>query len=78
MKLSYDEAVSYIEENGVSCDPCTSIEGEYVCDLLDDNYDGYDEWDEPYYTKSTLKDIIKDAKQYRKEMEEEEEEDEDD
>lgn len=72
MKLSYDEAVSYIEDHGVSCAPCTSLEGEYVCDLLDGRYDGYDEWHEPYYTKSTLKDIIEDAKQYKKEMQEEE------
>ena len=71
-KYSYDEAVSYIEEQGVNCDPCSGngVEGEYVCDMLDDNIDGRDRYDEPYYYKSTLDGIVEDAIKYREEMEE--------
>lgn len=75
MKLSYDDAIYYLEEEcGISCDPCLEGEGEYVCDLLDERYDGEDEYGDPYYTKTTLKAIVRDAKEYKKELEEEKEE----
>ena len=35
MKVYYDEAVDFLEENGISCDPGTS-EGDCACNLLDD------------------------------------------
>jgi len=78
MRLNYDEAVSFLEENGVGCDPCVDLEGEYACDLLDDMPDGYDEFDEPYYTKSTLKDIIKRVKEYKEDMEDVDDDEDDD
>ena len=76
MKLFYDDAVDYIESKGIGCDPCVDDEGELVCDLLDSDYDGYDdEMDEYYYTKKTLNNIIKEAKEYLKELKEDEAED---
>ena len=67
--FSYDEAVAYIEDAGISCDPC-DLEGDYVCNMLDMECDGYDEWDEPCYTEETLKTIIDNAKQYIEDMKE--------
>ena len=64
MRLSYDEAVRFLEKNDIGCDPCVDLEGEYTRDLLDRMPDGYDEFDEPYYTKSTLKNIIERVKEY--------------
>lgn len=78
MKLFYDDAVDYIESKGISCDPCSSYEGEYVCDMLDEDYDGYDDdMEEYYYTKKTLNNIIRVAKDYLKELEDEEDDEED-
>lgn len=70
-KYYYNEAVAYLKENGIGCDPCSDLEGEYVCDLLDDEYDGSDSAvDEVYYYEETLKNIIKDAKEYVKQLKE--------
>ena len=63
----YDDAVAWLEDNGVSCDPGNSV-GEYVCDLLDDIGDD----NEGYYTKSDLERILENALTYKEEMEEEE------
>ena len=72
----YDSAVSYLENNGIGCDPCSDLEGEYVCDLLDDMYDAQNSFEEPLYEESTLDYIIKRAKEYLEEIKEEEEEEE--
>lgn len=74
-KYSYDDAVEYLEEHGIGCDPCADYTGEYVCDLLDERYDGDDD-DGTYYFKSTLDGIIEDVKVYLEERQEEDEEDE--
>lgn len=68
MKLSYDDAVEFLEENGLSCDPGT-IEGDCVCNLLDD-YGMEDKYGETYYTKKTLKLIMKEAKENLAELDE--------
>lgn len=69
-KYLYDDAVRYIKANGVGCDPCSDIEGEYVCDLLDDESDGYDDtYEEPYYYKETLDSIVERGKKYKQEQE---------
>ena len=48
--LNYNDAVKYLTSLGISCDPCQSDEGEWVCELLDELYeDGYD--DEEKYAK---------------------------
>ena len=60
----YEEAVEYIEDQGVSCDPGNDV-GEYVCDLLDEEED-----DDDLYLKSTLDSIIERAKEYKAESEE--------
>ncbi len=75
-KYDYDEAVAYLEENGIGCDPCQDIEGEYVCDLLDDEVDIYVDDYETYYYQETLDSIAQRAKDYKKEMIEDEEEEE--
>lgn len=62
-RFDYDDAISYIEDSGVSCDPTDPV-GEYVCDLLDDLCK-YDSYDEPYYSQGTLNRIIKMAKKYK-------------
>lgn len=62
-RFDYDDAISYIEDSGVSCDPSDPV-GEYVCDLLDDLCK-YDKYDEPYYAQGTLNRIIKMAKKYK-------------
>lgn len=72
--FDYDEAIDYLKGKDISCDPCVEGEGEYVCDLLDDYADRYDEEDEPHYKKSTLDRIIKEAKEWLKEEEDEEKE----
>lgn len=64
---NYYEAGKYLEDNGIGCDPCQHIEGEYVCDLLDDMYDKADDYD-TYYKKSTLDTIVKLGKKYREEQ----------
>lgn len=61
-KFDYYDAVDYLEDNGVSCDPCLSSYGELACDLLDSDCDGYDKNDEPYYSKKTLDSIIREVK----------------
>lgn len=66
----YDDAVDYIESQGISCDPNTVV-GEYVCDLLDDEAK-YDKDDEPIYSKKILNAIIKRAKEYKIDDEENE------
>lgn len=71
---SYDDAIAYIESKGISCDPAGSAEGEYVCDLLDNEYDGWNNRsDDAYYYKQTLDDIIERTKDYLKELKEEDE-----
>lgn len=60
----YEEAVEYIEDQGVSCDPGNDV-GEYVCDLLGEEEDGDD-----LYLESTLDSIIERAKEYKEELEE--------
>lgn len=70
-KYFYDEAVKYLEQNGIGCDPCEDLEGEYVCDLLDDEYDGCDNaTDEVYYYEKTLQYIIKRTQNYINELKE--------
>lgn len=63
----YEQAVDYLKNHGVGCDPAADPEGEYVCDLLDDMVDGYDEYDEPFYYKGTLQTIIGLSKDYLEE-----------
>ena len=70
IQYDYDDAVDYIESNGISCDPCSYDYADYVCDKLDADADGYDDYDEPYYYQSTLDSIIEDTKEYIKDMEE--------
>jgi len=70
-KFTYDEAVNYLESKGISCDPTAAGCGEFVCDLLDEYVDGYDDYDEEIYYKSTLDDIIDRAKDYLENLEEE-------
>lgn len=78
----YDDAVEYIEEHGISCDPGDYI-GEYVCDLLDDEADieGYDDGfglgGDSKYTQETLDSIIRRAREKQAEYEEDRKEDED-
>ena len=72
--MCYDDAIEYLESKGVGCDPCQDVEGEYVCDLLDDEYDKCDGWDETWYYKRTLDNIAKMAKEYKEEVSEDAEE----
>ena len=60
----YEEAVNYLIDKGIDCDPCQDIEGEYVCDLLDEMIDGWDEYDEAFYYEGTLDSIVELAKEY--------------
>lgn len=76
-KYDYDDAVTYIENHDVGCDPCSDTEGDLVCDLLDDMYDGGDpDMYNTWYLASTLNYIIREGRQYREEMESEEDEEE--
>lgn len=59
---SYDEAVEYLEDNGIDMDPCCSEEGEYACELLDE-LDRYDE--------ESLTGLIRDVLKWRDEQAEE-------
>lgn len=81
-RYDYDEAVEYLEDHGVSCDPCSSSYGEYACDLLDSYSDGVDEdSDEDYYSKETLDLIIsrvEEAKESHEYDDDDDEEDDDD
>lgn len=83
-RYDYDEAVEYLEDNGISCDPCLNSYGEYACDLLDSYSDGVDEdSDENYYSKETLDLIIsrveeaKESHEYDDEDDDEEDDDDD-
>ena len=67
-EYDYDDAVAWLEDHGVSCDPGNSV-GEYVCDLLDD----YGDDNDGCYTYSELEMILEDALKYKEEVEEEEE-----
>ena len=69
-KFTYDEAVNYLESKGISCDPTAAGCGEFVCDLLDEYVDDYNDYDEEIYYKSTLDDIIDRAKDYLENPEE--------
>ena len=73
MKYYCDDAIDYIENQGISCDPCSGDVGEYVCDLLD-KYAEFNEEDECYYTEETLDQIVEQAKEYSKGLEDEEDE----
>lgn len=62
---NYEEAVNYLINKGIGCDPCQDVEGEYVCDLLDEMIDGWEENDdEEFYYEGTLDSIIELAKEY--------------
>ena len=66
-QYTYEQAVKFLEESGISCDPASTVEGEYVCDLLDQLYDEYNvDLDEYYYYSDTLQKIVKLAKKYLK------------
>ena len=67
-EYDYDDAVAWLEDHGVSCDPGNSV-GEYVCDWLDDIGDDND----GCYTYSDLEMILEGALKYKEEVEEEEE-----
>ena len=60
----YEQAVNYLQSKGIGCDPAIDKEGEYVCDLLDDMVDGYNEYDEEFYYEGTLETIINLTKDY--------------
>lgn len=75
-RFDYDDAVDYLEANGVSCDPNNSY-GEFACDLLDD-YCDYDKNDDPYYTKGTLNSIIRRVMEAKANHEYDDDEDEND
>lgn len=62
---SYEQAVKYIEEQGLSCDPCSGEEGELICDRLDEMED------EQGYSQPTLDLICREAKEYLKDLESE-------
>lgn len=60
---SYEQAVKYIEGQGLSCDPCSSPVGELICDRLDEMDD------ERGYSESTLELICREAREYLKDLE---------
>ena len=64
---TYYEAVEYLVNHGISCDPNIGNEGEYVGDLLDDMIDEWDEYQDAVYYEGTLDSIISLAKDYLKE-----------
>lgn len=61
------EAMAYIKGRGIDWHP-GSLEGDYVRKTLDANCDGYNDDNEPYYTKRTLEIIIRNARQHIKKM----------
>ena len=68
---TYDEAIAFLEEHGVWCDPSSCPEdepwlsevGEYVCDELDGMAE-YDGDDEEVYDEDDLLSLVDDAKAY--------------
>lgn len=69
--MTYDEAIAFLEEHGVYCDPSSYPEdepwlsevGEYVCDELDSMVE-YDEDDEEVYDEDDLLSLVHGAKAY--------------
>lgn len=69
--MTYDEAIAFLEEHGVYCDPSSCLEdepwlsevGEYVCDELD-GMAKYDEDDEEVYDEDDLLSLVNGAKAY--------------
>lgn len=69
--MTYDEAIAFLEEHGVYCDPSSYPEdepwlsevGEYVCDELDSMAE-YDEDDEEVYDEDDLISLVHGAKAY--------------
>lgn len=64
--FDYDQAVAYIESKGIGCDPCQDIEGEHVCDLLDELGGGLGSED---YSKEELDRIVSSALEFKKDAE---------
>ena len=64
--FDYNQAVDYIESRGIGCDPCQDIEGEYVCDLLDELGGGLGSED---YSKEELNRIVSSALEFKKDAE---------
>ena len=70
-KMTYDDAIDFLEEHGVWCDPSSCPEdkpwlsevGEYVCDELDGMAE-YDEDDGDVYNKDDLISLVHGAKAY--------------
>ena len=71
-ELSHDQAVEYLEKNGIICDPTVGVIGEYVCDLLDDYAN--DDID-PTYSMSTLDEIINRVIEYKNDFDDKDVED---
>lgn len=69
--MTHDEAIAFLEEHGVCCDPSSCPEdkpwlnevGEYVCDELDSMAE-YDEDGEEVYDEDALLSLVDDAKAY--------------
>ena len=69
--MTYDEAIAFLEEHGVCCDPSSCPEdepwlsevSEYVCDELEGMAE-YDGDDEEVYDEDSLLSLVDDAKAY--------------
>lgn len=69
--MTHDEAIAFLEEHGVCCDPSSCPEdkpwlnevGEYVCDELEGMAE-YDEDGEEVYDEDALLSLVDDAKAY--------------
>lgn len=70
-KFNYGETIEKLESRGINCDS-TTLEGELVCDWLDNNYSYDEENEEDFYTMNDIRDCEKWVKDMKNKIEKEE------